>query len=208
MTADGRALIYFESDAPKSNGWLISDDKELVPLRLAGDELPGLAGVKLSKAAVVDYLAAACGVQERCPMTVPTRVSAGETIAVLEVAGAPYKRGLFRMTPSTTELLLSEGQALPSDRMRSYGPPASGVMFETRFSDAVSQSLKDPKVALRVAPPLFLRAGTNSAELSRPPHLVLDDGGRVSLADVVAFRAPDEAVVVRSDGVSLLKRLP
>lgn len=108
-TDDKVLIAYVAKTAGQSNGWVLFDGTSLTPVLSEGDPLQGLPGIKVQDTnpphrfdwGWLNWLTA-----WRSPET---------TIGVLDVAGAPYKRALFRLGKGGAEKLLAEGDPDPTD---------------------------------------------------------------------------------------------
>ncbi len=92
---NGEAVISFIGQKPgKIRGWLLHDGKTLRPLFIAGDELPGLPGVKVND------------------LDTKTLYIFNDTILTnLYVYGAPYNKAVLRFSKNKTEILDSSSSA-------------------------------------------------------------------------------------------------
>jgi hypothetical protein len=101
VAADGRALVYWDSDRPPANGWGWHDGTTLQAWLKEGDALPG------EKDVTIKNLSTGNGCYTHC-VPMPRTGPDGTVAAVLEVAGASYKKALYRIGPVRTVKILDD----------------------------------------------------------------------------------------------------
>jgi hypothetical protein len=105
---DDQALLSYVTKGDTS-GWALFDGTRLLPFLASGDPLPGLPDVRIRdtnppKRFDISWL----------QWTTAWR-STEATVAVVDVAGAPYKRALLRLAPGGAQKLLAEGDPDPTE---------------------------------------------------------------------------------------------
>jgi len=120
VSADGRALIYYDADKPQHiNGWVLHDGKSLMPLWKEGDPLPGMPGVQIKNMSSGPFCISHC-------VGVPRLLEDGSVLAAIEITGASEKAALFHIASDRTEKISVEMTA-----GRSMRP----TPFDTSFSE-------------------------------------------------------------------------
>lgn len=140
---DGKAMLSYRTEKPrKTSGCLLHDGTRLIVTPLP-DPLPGLPGVSPDVEGEVSY----------CPLFPDA------TFIYMSVRGAPYKSGVFRLTPQKAEKLLADGDADPFNE---------GKQLKIRYAPIVWAT--GPDTAIILGP---LEAGKEGLQM---PVVTYDQG--------------------------------